>query len=140
MPIRRELRKFYGREWRTVTRPRRILERAGWKCEQCGVPHGAIVARVDALPGWWFSLDGEIHDGTGALKGMFRGSELDADHLVTIKIGVAHLNHVAGDDRDENLRALCAFCHLTHDRVLHAETRATRKDAARPLLVALGAA
>lgn len=35
MPLRPELRPFYGHHWRTVTRPR-ILERAGGRCERCG--------------------------------------------------------------------------------------------------------
>jgi hypothetical protein len=56
---------------------------------------------------------------------------------VFVLLSVAHLNHVAGDDRDENLRALCAWCHLTYDLVHHRETRCHRKDAERPLLVAL---
>ncbi len=34
MPIARELRRFYGHHWRTVTRPR-ILARAGGCCEGC---------------------------------------------------------------------------------------------------------
>lgn len=46
----------------------------------------------------------------------------------------AHLNHVSGDDRDENLKALCQWCHLQYDKLQHHETRATRKDSARPLL------
>jgi hypothetical protein len=55
-------------------------------------------------------------------------------HWVGIVLTVAHLNHVAGDDRDENLKALCQWCHLNYDRQHHAETRSIRKDAARPLL------
>jgi hypothetical protein len=34
MPIRREYRKYYGRVWREQTRPA-ILERAGYRCEEC---------------------------------------------------------------------------------------------------------
>lgn len=56
---------------------------------------------------------------------------------VTIQIGVAHLNHVAGDDRDENLKALCRRCHLRYDAPHHAEVRATRKDRERPILAML---
>ncbi len=53
---------------------------------------------------------------------------------VLIVLTVAHLNHVAGDDRDENLLALCQWCHLNYDKLHHKETRSARKDAARPLL------
>ena len=35
-PMRAEFRKFYGRKWRKIRR--RILERAGWECERCGLP------------------------------------------------------------------------------------------------------
>jgi hypothetical protein len=57
--------------------------------------------------------------------------------MVHIVLTVAHLNHTPGDDRDENLQALCQWCHLTHDLQDHHETRAARKDASRPLIVAL---
>jgi hypothetical protein len=58
------------------------------------------------------------------------------EKTVLIQCGCAHLNGVAGDDRDENLAWLCRGCHLQHDQGQHKETRATRKDSARPLLAA----
>ena len=36
---------------------------------------------------------------------------------------VAHLNHIPQDVRPENLKALCAPCHLRYDAKHHAETR-----------------
>lgn len=36
---------------------------------------------------------------------------------------VAHLNHEPMDCRPENLKALCAPCHLRYDAEHHAETR-----------------
>lgn len=36
---------------------------------------------------------------------------------------VAHLNHTPEDCRPENLKALCAGCHLKYDAQHHAETR-----------------
>lgn len=39
---------------------------------------------------------------------------------------VAHLNHIPEDCRRENLRALCAPCHLRYDAAHHSETRARR--------------
>jgi hypothetical protein len=140
MPIRPELRHFYGREWREVTRPR-ILKRAGDKREQCKVPNYKVIARFNKYPGWWFTMDGEIHRPDGSDAGMFRGSDpefAEPDRLVAIVLTVAHLNHTSGDDRDENLAALCQWCHLHHDQQLHVqsarETRMDRKDAARTLL------
>lgn len=40
---------------------------------------------------------------------------------------VAHLNHVPEDCRRENLRALCAPCHLRYDKDHHRETRERHK-------------
>lgn len=36
---------------------------------------------------------------------------------------VAHLNHTPSDIRPENLKPLCAPCHLRYDAKHHAETR-----------------
>ena len=136
MPIRPHLREFYrGPAWAETRR--RILKRAGNCCEQCHVPNSEVIARVDSHPGWWFTLDGEAHDAAGELRGMFRGSELTPDRFVTIVLTIAHLNHTPGDDRDENLKALCQRCHLVHDKGHHKETRTDRKDSRRPLLEAL---
>lgn len=136
MPIRAELRHHYGRVWREVTRPR-ILARAKNKCEQCTVPNYQEVTRVsgswlEVLVSWsegatlrWRDMYGAIcDDPEGAAK----------MRHVRIVLTIAHLNHVAGDDRDENLKALCQWCHLNYDLAHHHETRAARKDAARPLL------
>lgn len=40
---------------------------------------------------------------------------------------VAHLNHTPEDCRHENLKAMCARCHLRYDAKHHAETRKIRK-------------
>ena len=53
---------------------------------------------------------------------------------MVIVLTVAHLNHDPADNRDENLKALWQWCHLNWDKLHHAETRAIRKDQARPLL------
>lgn len=147
MPIRADLRHFYGREWRLVTRPR-ILARAENRCERCGVPNHAEVKRVRGFwleegATWalgafrrWLTPDGGDWLEGGVLLGRagIRRDPLGRRRRVRVVLTIAHLNHRAGDDRDENLRALCQWCHLNHDLVHHAETRATRKDAARPLL------
>jgi len=52
---------------------------------------------------------------------------------VRIVLTIAHLNHKAGDDRDENLKALCQWCHLNFDAPHHKWTRSIRKDKARPM-------
>ena len=126
MPIKAELLKFYSASWKNDVRPR-ILARAGNRCEECRVPNRRFVARVGQA--WWdqgrrqyFSPDGS------------RPRSWKHPHTVLIVLTIAHLNHVPGDDGDANLKALCQWCHLNYDRLHHAETRATRKDLARPLL------
>lgn len=138
MPIRPELRHLYrGAAWRAMREL--ILGRAKNCCEACKVPNKLGIARIDAYPGWWFTLDGEAHDQTGKLQFHFRGSEFDSpDRLVTIRLTLAHLNRIPGDDREENLMALCQYCHLNYNRSVNVvqakETRLTNKDAARPIL------
>jgi hypothetical protein len=144
MPIRPEFRQFYGPEWREVTRPR-ILARAGNKCEHCGKPNGEqIETRLsprtfDGLMFWclitteserrWFDKEG---------KPVTPPRHYETERRLRVVICLAHLNHTPGDDRDDNLKALCQWCHLRHDKTKHAAaarvTRGEKKDQARPLL------
>ena len=128
MPIRPELRHFYrGPGWRATRAA--ILARAGDRCESCGAPNHATVER--AILGTWRSLGGRWRDRRGAVVPRFRPAHT---RLVRIVLTISHSNHTPGDDREENLHALCQYCHLNHDRDSHRETRRARKDAARPLL------
>lgn len=145
MPIRPDLRHLYsGPAWRAVRE--RILDRAKNKCEQCGKPNGELVevvsvhqlicqdawVRVQFWRGagtpWIGCIDGV------ALPRWFRRHSFGVTpRSIRVVLTIAHLNHIAGDDRDENLLALCQWCHLNYDQLHHRETRATRKDAARPI-------
>lgn len=150
MPIRPEFRKFYrGPAWAETRR--RILARAENKCEECEVPNHVTVLRDY---GWWTpaTLPATVFKFGGTMYGhsLFElpwrcagafvrgGFPREACRWVYIVLTIAHLNHTPGDDRDENLKALCQWCHLRNDRLQHLRnahvTRATRKDAARPLL------
>ena len=138
MPIKPEFRHFYGKEWKTVTRPR-ILKRAGNKCEQCGKPNRKLVwvwkAAFDQY--WTLSKARQLWHycsigGTGNFQ-LF-GKQWREARRIRVVLTIAHLNHTPGDDRDENLKALCQGCHLNFDKGHHRESRAARKDAARPLL------
>lgn len=129
MPIRPEFRQFYRPSiWQPVRK--RILERAGNKCEECRVPNHVHALR-NGGNSWevgerWYSPDG------------LPPRAWRKTRLVKIVLTVAHLNHTPGDDRDENLKALCQWDHLHYDRARHIhsahKTRATRKDEKRPLL------
>lgn len=134
MPIRPELRHHYsGRAWRETRT--RILKRAQGCCEQCGVPQIAYLwfdRRYDGKGRAWWGFAGDWYDHNGNLTAEPPSNM--RERSVRIILTIAHLNHVAGDDRGENLKALCQWCHLNYDKLHHAETRASRKDAARPLL------
>jgi hypothetical protein len=150
MPIRRELRKFYGETWETITRPH-IRARAGGKfdpetkkylggakCERCGVPDWETIVRHDEYPGWWFTLGGMAFDDKGKYHGYVRASEMSTPRFVRIVLTVAHLDGQPGHDDDENLACICQWHHLNHDLPQHLRsarvTRINRKDQRRPLL------
>jgi hypothetical protein len=146
MPIRPDLRPFYrGATWSAIRR--RILERAGGKfdgkgkyaggahCEQCRVPDRHLVARGPF--GTW--SDGKSwHNNRGeSMPHWAYPFRLSHVREVKIVLTTAHLNHDPEDNRDENLKALCQWCHLHYDAPHHKQTRSTRKDRARPLLGAV---
>jgi len=140
LPIKPELRKFYGPEWKTVTRPR-ILARAKNCCELCGVPNYKWVLRACGWwierPELWFTKDvitGPWHPPSLPVHVTTHGFPLMICREVMIVLTVMHLNHISGDDRDDNLKAACQWCHLNYDLQHHAESRGMRKDQSRPLL------
>lgn len=141
MPIRKDLRRFYGPEWRKQIRPR-ILARAENRCEFCAKPNHAAVRQIVEPGKRMFWLEWAMRTGAYVVRTHFgahyRGAEIDFNNSYEVRVvlTVAHLNHDPSDNRDGNLAALCQWCHLNHDREHHAETRAARKDAARPILAA----
>jgi hypothetical protein len=148
MPIKPELRQHYGKAWRETRR--RILERAGNRCERCGKPDGAFVltqtGRVAGRP-WmiwrpllsftwsWLRADGSPCYNCGEI------TPLGPTRTIRVILTVAHLDRTPGHDHDDNLAALCQSCHLYYDRPANVpaqrRTRQARKDAARPLLEAM---
>jgi hypothetical protein len=138
MPIRREFRHLYrGPIWNGIRE--RVLARAGNRCERCKAPNGEAVERGPL--GTWRSLT-EVTDAPWlSARGIPTFEPLpETIRRVRIKVGIAHLDQNPYNNADANLAALCDWCHLMHDAKFHAAsahvTRATRKDAARPLLAA----
>jgi len=108
MPIRPENKDRYPKDWPAISL--RIRERAGNRCEKCGVPNGEFIVRHD--------------DGTWEITDMiFAGTK--------IVLTVAHLDHTPEHCDDENLRAWCQRCHNRYDeperrRGIRARARASR--------------
>jgi hypothetical protein len=124
MPIRKEMKSLYPPDWPDISR--RIRERAGNRCEQCGAPNVQVIAR--GTDGTYMLMDGQVFDAeTGAAKGWARGSEYPLARFVRIVLTTAHLNHDPRDNSDGNLRSLCQLHHLAYDRVEHGKTRRARR-------------
>lgn len=142
MPIGREHRQHYSRRagWHVVRQT--ILQRAASSsaaptCEcaglcgghrgRCGAPDRGWIVRPRFRRGHW----------SPAAAG-------DAG-AVRVILAVAHLNHRPGDDRPENLAALCQRCHLLLDLSQHWASRrraawvAARERGQRDLLLDLEA-
>ena len=129
MPIKPENAARYPKNWKQLRAA--VLERAGNKCEQCGVPNRESVYRT--TDGHYILSGGETHDAvTGKYVGMTRGSEMNDGRFVEIVLTIAHLEHDDLETQDINqLRAWCQKCHLTYDASHHAknarQTRHKRK-------------
>lgn len=151
MPIRKDLRHFYlGPEWRETRA--RILKLYSDRCAHCGKPdhtwiftytwrvrlqwsgkwehhmvwrQRAVIGQL-ASDGWRTESGGECS--LWGMKGLPRS--------VFVILTVAHLDHDPANNADENLRALCPWCHLHFDQGFHKQTRSSRKDEGRVLLSA----
>jgi hypothetical protein len=121
MPIRRDLRPLYPRNWPAISRHVRFA-RAGGRCERCGRPHGV---RLRCLP------DGRWLDPARGLWRDARGRPArwpDLEDLIRLRhtrvvLAAAHLDHDPSNNRARNLRCLCQRCHLRHDRAHHLAER-----------------
>lgn len=150
MPIRKEFRHFYCTpQWAEARR--RILARAGGefdllsiyqggaRCEACGKPDRTRVetrlsrGMIGGPRMWWCTVGSGwlSHEGKPQTPPRF----YTVERFIRVALAVIHVNHKPGDDRDDNLKCLCQWCHLNHDKLQHRETRGARKDKNRPLLV-----
>ena len=125
----------YPKDWKAIRAE--VLERAGNKCEQCGVLNHDHVWRgtVDSLPVYQ-TADCAIHSGIDG--SMVDESGLDAlmesnpeNKLTKIVLTISHTDHDITNNgapgNRPNLKALCQRCHLRHDHHHHqANARQTR--------------
>ena len=135
----------YPANWKEISLHIRV-ERAGNRCEWCGVRQGSVGAR---------DMAGRFH-GKAEIESM-NPEQWDIlfgvgkePHYINIVLTVAHLGvpytdgrpgnkHDKADCRLENLVALCQRCHLNFDRPDHlARAAATRERKRRDREVARG--
>jgi hypothetical protein len=106
MPIKKEL---YPPNWPEISAS--IRQRAGNKCESCGVANHAVGAR-DRFGEWRDEMSiHQMNSGDG-----FNQFGEEFPEMIRIVLTVAHLNQNPADNRPENLKCLCQRCHLNHDR------------------------
>lgn len=136
MPIRESEKARYPKEWPAISL--RVRERAGNRCEFCGLKNYALGGRTK--DGKWLAArplgekllrlewpkPGDIAwCGNGETEGQARLK------IVRIVLTVAHLDHTPENCADENLKALCQRCHLTYDAKHHARNAADTRRKAR---------
>lgn len=121
----------YPPDWKAISL--RIRDRAGWVCEECGAPNGAVIVRdPENKARWRFANDGDLVEG------------FERNHS-TVVLTVHHVGapkddgspgdrHDKMDCRDVNLKALCQRCHFMADldlHIIHARESRLRKKAER---------
>jgi len=125
----------YPKNWKTEIRPA-VLERAGNRCEICGVENYAAVFRGlwqgkeawqdQEGDAWWYPSGEKIKgpDYQNVIDPI-RGDENQT--AIKIVLTIAHLDHSTENNSMDNLKAMCQKCHLQHDKHLHASNaRKTR--------------
>jgi len=126
----------YPKDWKSKIRPD-ILERAGNKCEQCGVENGKAVFRGTLFGSGrkvFQDVDGNIFDeetGEFLKCDCYEGIEPSTGNpnqmAIKIVLTIAHLDHDIANNEYSNLKALCQLHHLSHDKFHHAQTRRKKK-------------
>jgi len=121
MPIRKEQKALYPPppEWQAIRA--RILKRAKYRCEQCGVSQYSIVSWhghervIDQDP---FS---SYREARAYVEGLREAGSVIRRTVIVLT--TAHLHHTLDNHRDDVLAALCQACHLRHDATLHVTNR-----------------
>jgi hypothetical protein len=119
-PIRREHRWFHPIDWPQLSAVIRF-RRARGRCEQCGRPHSCLVYHLGDGR-WWDDETSSIwRTGKGrTLRRLAPPNRLSQPLQATrVFLACAHLDHNPGNNRPQNLKALCQRCHMLHDRAEH---------------------
>jgi hypothetical protein len=124
MPIRPENLARYPADWPQIVA--RIRQRAGNRCEQCGVQNRAIGGRL--RDGTFLPAIPEermlrlVWPDPGSLSACTDGRRTEVLRIIRIVCTTAHLDHTPENCADENLRFWCQRCHLRYDAEHHAQT------------------
>lgn len=108
----------YPDNWKSEIVPR-IIQRAGNKCEVCGIENGAQA----------YSIPLRIFDGKRyKVKRFWITNHSDIERMapftdggegkwITVVLTIAHLDHdeTNHDVTDDRLKAMCQYCHLNYD-------------------------
>ncbi len=115
MPISKELKPLYPKNWKAISKDIRE-NRAGNKCEWCGVENHAIgVRRPD---GSFYSPEGMIQEAMA----------VDGDKFIKIVLTTAHLDHNPANNDYSNLASLCQKCHNNYDLPHRLESRRKNRE------------
>lgn len=109
----------YPADWNEISRRIRF-ERAGNKCEWCGLPNGEKVVRDSMGRGYLYDRYVVM---SAAKRFVLFGSGIQPTPI-TVVLTVAHIDHDTTNNAEDNLAALCQRCHLTHDAKHHAKNAA----------------
>lgn len=120
MPIKHENVGRYPANWQEIRAA--ILDRAGHKCEFCGIANYAIGYRDET---------GTFHQLAPSGKPEFFAGHASGFKVFKIVLTIAHLDHIPENCSFSNLKALCQRDHLNYDhphhRISSAKTRRAKK-------------
>lgn len=132
MPISKALKHLYPSNWAQLSR--QLKEQAGWCCQQCGVPQYAIAhwdgERYQLVKGsqYYDQLEytHSYQSAVAAKQALTEWGDYPAK-LIVVVLTTAHLDHDPSNNAPDNLRVLCARCHLKYDQAHHATSRLRNK-------------
>lgn len=134
MPIKPEHRHRYPKNWSDIRAS--VLDRAQFKCEQCGVDQYAVGYRSND-GGFVYAAGSAYYDQmmyAVDYKTANSAKEILSQHgqkHIVIVLTIAHLDHTPENNDIKNLMALCQKCHLAYDQNHHTKnarnTRASKR-------------
>lgn len=126
MPV--DYKNSYPPNWFTEIRPS-ILERAGHKCEQCGVPNYKVILRgvYDGQPVYQDDVFTIYDAETSEVITTDYANWIDGKKFIKVILTIAHICHDSMCTNPLHLLALCQRCHLRLDMGHHVKNRKANK-------------